>query len=155
MNRCIDCIPILIYGVYILYNAIGYKRKKEETLHRMSYPDAETTEMLGESIARSLATPMICCCSSTSLREYAHRVHKKTKSLCQRLYTLFTTHPHEHHMTYTGHALRALRRAVLMGKGAIGLCIHSVFPFLCEKSGTKVVDQLHEEIHQTKKKELK
>ena len=58
-------------------------------------------------------------------------------------------------MTYTGHALRALRRAVLMGKGAIGLCIHSVFPFLCEKTGTKVVDQLHEEIHQTKKKELK
>jgi len=116
----------------------------------MSYPDTETAEVIGESIARSLT----CRCSSTCLREYAHRVHKKTKSLCQRLYTLFTTHPHEHHMSYTGHALQALRKAILMGKGAIGLCIHSVFPFFCEKSGTKVVEQLYEEIH-PKKKELK
>jgi hypothetical protein len=57
-------------------------------------------------------------------------------------------------MSYTGHALQALRKAILMGKGAIGLCIHSVFPFFCEKSGTKVVEQLYEEIH-PKKKELK
>jgi hypothetical protein len=57
-------------------------------------------------------------------------------------------------MTYAGHALQALRRAIRMGKGAIGLCIHSVFPFLCEKTGTKAVEQLYEEIH-SKKKELK
>ena len=123
----------------------------------MSYPDTETSEEIGESVARSLHAVATTStrCSSTCLIEYAHRVHKKAKSVCQRLHTLFTTHPHEHHMTYTGHALRALRRAIIMGKGAISLCIHSVFPFLCEKTGTNVVNQLHEEIHQTKKRELK
>ncbi len=140
---------------------VEHLKKKEETLHRMSYPDAETTEVLGESIARSVSSvrdvvaPTVSCCSSACLREYASRVHKKTESLCQRLYVLFTAHPHENNMTYTRHALQALRRAILMGKGAIGFCIHSVFPFLCEKTGTKAVDQLYEEIHQTKKKELK
>lgn len=124
------------------------------TIHRMSYPDAETTEAIGESIARSvqtIASSKSQCCSVASLREYAERVHKKTESLCQRLYVLFTTHPHEQQMSYTGHALQALRRALRMGKGAIGLCIHSVFPFLCEKTGTNTVDQLYEEIHPTKK----
>ena len=129
----------------------------------MSYPDTETSEEIGESVARSLhavaTAPTRCAsacasaCSATALREYAFRVHKKTKSLCQRLHTLFTTHPHEHNMSYVGHALQALRRAIIMGKGAVGLCIHSVFPFLCEKTGTKAVEQLYEEIH-PKKREL-
>jgi len=115
----------------------------------MSYPDTETSEAIGESVARSLT----CRCSSVCLREYASRLHKKTETLCQRLYILFTSYPHEHNMTYAGHALQALRRAMIMGKGAIGLCIHSVFPFLFEKTGTKTVDQLYEEIH-PKKREL-
>lgn len=125
----------------------------------MSYPDTETSEEIGESVARSLhavaTAPTRCssACSATAFREYASRVHKKTKSLCQRLHTLFTTHPHEHNMSYAGHAFHALRRAIIMGKGAVGLCIHSAFPFLCEKTGTKVVEQLYEEIH-PKKREL-
>ena len=121
-------------------------------------PEIEELEMVGESVARSLqSTSAYCssaCCSSACLREYADRVHKKTQSLCQRLYILFTTYPHEHKMTYAGHALLSLRRFILMGKGAIGLCIHSVFPFLCQKTGDRVVEQLYEEIH-PKKKELK
>ena len=126
----------------------------------MSYPDTETTEALGESIARSVtsvkeaAGPMICCCSIDSIRKYADRVHKKTESLCQRMYVLFTTHPHEQHMTYAQHAAQALRMAYYMGKGALGLCVHSVFPFLCKKTGTNIVNQIHAEIHQTKKREL-
>jgi hypothetical protein len=125
-------------------------KKKEETQHRMSYPDTETSEEIGESVARSLhaINPTRC-----SLKECAKRVHRKTTSLCQRLYTLFTTHPHEQKMSYVGHAAQALRRAIIMGKGAVGLCIHSAFPFLCEKTGTKVVEQLYEEIH-PKKREL-
>ena len=125
----------------------------------MSYPDTETSEEIGESVARTLhavATAPTRCSSAfsaTALKEYAHRVHKKTKSMCQRLYTLFTTHPHEHQMSYVGHAFQALRRAIIMGKGAIGLCIHSTFPFLCEKTGTNAVEQLYEEIH-PKKREL-
>lgn len=119
-------------------------------------PEIEELEMVGESVARSLHAVATAPtrCSSVCFREYAHRVHKKTQSLCQRLYILFTTHPHEHQMTYTGHALHALHRAIRMGKGAIGLCIHSVFPFLCQKTGTNVVEQLYDEIH-PKKKELK
>lgn len=122
----------------------------------MSYPDTETAEAIGESVARSLHAVATAPtrCSTACLYEYAHRVHNKTTSLCQRLYTLFTTHPHEHNMTYARHALHALRRAIVMGKGAIGLCIHSFFPFLCEKTGTNAVDKLYEEIH-PKKKELK
>ena len=125
----------------------------------MSYPDTETAEAIGESVARSLHTvvtaPTRCssACSAVVFKEYAHRVHKKTKSLCQRLHTLFTTHPHEHNMSYLGHAVQALRRAIIMGKGALGLCIHSAFPFLCEKTGTNTVEQLYEEIH-PKKREL-
>lgn len=136
----------------------GYKEKRE-ALHRMSYPDTETSEEIGESVARSLHTiataPTRCsyACSATALREYAQRVHNKTKSLCQRLHVLFTTHPHEYNMSYMSHAFQALRRAVIMGKGAVGLCIHSVFPFLCEKTGTKAMEQLYEEIH-PKKREL-
>jgi hypothetical protein len=121
----------------------------------MSYPDTETAEAIGESVARSLHTVVTAPtrCSSVCFREYVQRVHNKTTSLCQRLYTLFTRHPHEHNMSYARHAIHALRRAVIMGKGAIGLCIHSVFPFLCEKTGTKTVDQLYDEIH-PKKREL-
>jgi hypothetical protein len=121
----------------------------------MSYPDTETSEEIGESVARSLHAIATAPsrCSSACFCEYAGRVRRKTESLCQRLYTLFTTHPHEHQMSYTGHAIHALRRAIIMGKGAIGLCIHSAFPFLCEKTGTKTVEQLYEEIH-PKKREL-
>jgi hypothetical protein len=111
----------------------------------MSYPDTETSEAIGESVARSL----MCRCSSECLREYASRLHKKTETLCQRLYILFTSYPHERNMTYAGHAVQTLRRAIIMGKGAIGMCIHSFFPFLCK--GTKVVDQLYEEIHPKKR----
>ena len=123
----------------------------------MSCPDKETSDVIGESVARSITivtTTSNRCCSAVALRDYASRVHKKTASLCQRLHTLFTAYPHEHHTTYTKHAVQALRKAILLGKGAIGLCIHSVFPFLCQKTGTDTVDQLYEEIH-PKKKELK
>jgi hypothetical protein len=115
----------------------------------MPCPDTETTEVIGESVARSLTST----CSAHALREYARRVHRKTESLCNRLYILFTTHPHEQRMTYAGHAVQALCRAIRMGKGAIGLCVHSVFPFLCEKTGSDTVKQLYEEIH-PKKREL-
>ena len=118
--------------------------------HMLCEKDTETSEMVAESVARSLHTinPTRC-----SLKECAKRVHKKTTSLCQRLHTLFTTHPHEQKMSYVGHAVQVLRQAIIMGKGAVGLCIHSAFPFLCEKTGTKAVEQLYEEIH-PKKREL-
>ena len=140
----------------------------------MPLPDDETTDMLTNSLAGTIhsltssasseassstsSAPFVCRCS-TCIREYAARVHKKTESLCQRLYVLFTRHPHEKQMSYAQHALYSLRMALHMGKGAIGLCIHSIFPFLCEKTGTRTVDMLHTEIHHTeihhtKKKEL-
>ena len=112
----------------------------------MSYPDAETTEVVGESIARTV-TSVKEAGAEACIHSLADTCSKKTKSLCQRMYTLFTRHPNENNMSYAGHALRALRMAARMGKGAIGLCIHSVFPFLCEKTGTNTIDRLHEEIH--------
>ena len=120
--------------------------------HMLCEKDTETSEMVAESVARSLHT-IATAPNRCSLKECVHRVHKKTKSLCQRLHTLFTTHPHEQKMSYVGHAVQVLRQAIIMGKGAVGLCIHSAFPFLCEKTGTKVVEQLYEEIH-PKKREL-
>lgn len=115
----------------------------------MTNPDEETTEMIGTSIANRVThsvEPFVCRCSAC-IREYAARVHKKTESLCQKMYTLFTRHPHEKQTSYAHHALHALRMALHMGKGAIGLCIHSIFPFLCEKTGTRTVDKLHAEMH--------
>jgi hypothetical protein len=50
-------------------------------------------------------------------------------------------------MSYAQHVLYSLRMALHMGKGAIGLCIHSIFPFLCEKTGSQTIDKLHAEIH--------
>jgi hypothetical protein len=97
----------------------------------------EDAEIVAESIVRTTHTAY----------EGADTLSKKAKSMCQRIYTLFTRHPHNHQMSYAGHALRALRMAARMGKGAVGLCIHSVFPFLCEKTGTNTVDRLHAEIH--------
>jgi len=119
--------------------------------------DEETTEMVAESIARtvsnvlttevSAAEPFICRCTKC-IREYSNRVHKKTESLCHKLYVLFTKHPHDHNLSYTQHAMRALRMALRLGKGAFALCVHSLFPFLCEKTGTNVIDRLYEELHQ-------
>jgi len=135
---------------------------KKEPHDRMTQPDQETTEMIADSLARTVsnvftteatdvtegtaAEPFICRCTKC-IREYSDRVQKKTESLCHKLYVLFTKHPHEHNMSYTQHALRALRMALRMGKGAFALCVHSLFPFLCEKTGTNVIDRLYQEIH--------
>lgn len=108
----------------------------------MAQPDEETTEVIGESVANTVRTV-----STVRLKEYAERVCTKTQSFCQRLYVLFTKHPHENQQSYVKHALHTLRMAFHMGKGAMGLCIHSVFPFLCEKTGTNVIEQMHAEIH--------
>ena len=113
----------------------------------MTQPDEETTEVIGESVANTVRNV-----STVSLKEYAERVRTKTQSLCNKLYTLFTKHPHENQQSYAKHALKAIHMALRMGKGAIGLCIHSVFPFLCEKTGTNTIERLHDEIHEEKEK---
>jgi len=132
----------------------------------ISEKDEETTQMAGESIARTAqpiveqlkhvattAQPLVDRCSN-GICEVAGRVHRKTQSICHRLHVLFTKHPKDNNMTYTRHALHALHLALRLGKGAVATCVHSIFPFLCEKTGTQTVDQLHEEIHQTKKRTL-
>ena len=135
--------------------------ERQNTLSQMlSEKDQETTEMVGESIARTVtsvqpiveqlkavAEPFVGR-STKCIREYSDRVQQKTESLCHKMYALFTKHPHDHNLSYTRHALRALRMAFRMGKGAFALCVHSLFPFLCEKTGTNTVDRLYEEIHQ-------
>jgi len=126
-------------------------------------PDTESVEMISDSLARTasnvsdttapiveqvkaVAEPFICRCTNC-IREYSSRVQNKTESLCQKLYTLFTKHPHQHNMSYVTHAMRALRMAFRLGKGAFALCVHSLFPFLCEKTGTNTVNSLYEEIN--------
>ena len=121
--------------------------------HMLCEKDEETTEMVGESIANTVnnvraTAPPVC-----NIKEYAEQVRMKTHSLCTKLYTLFTKHPHENQQSYAKHALKAIRMALRMGKGAIGLCIHSVFPFLCEKTGTNTIERLHDEIHEEEKSE--
>lgn len=74
-------------------------------------------------------------------------------NLKERLYELFTRHPHKNGMTYGSHWWRALKLSIKMGYGASCLLIHSIFPFLCETKGTDMVKELYEYVIYHKIKE--
>lgn len=87
----------------------------------MSNFDANTMDSIGESVVR--------------LHKYCN--------MKERLYELFTRHPHKNGMTYGVHWWRALKLSVKMGYGSFCLLIHSICPFLCETTGTDMVKELY------------
>ena len=78
-----------------------------------------------------------------NIRNSMIRMHNKC-NITKRLYELFTKHPHSNGMTYGGHWLRAIKLSLKMGYGSFCLLIHSIFPFLCETTGTNVVRELYD-----------
>lgn len=59
----------------------------------------------------------------------------------------FTRHPHEVGETYFEHMGVAARVGLKMAGGALACFVHAVFPFLCVRTGSSTIDQLHRQIH--------
>lgn len=88
-------------------------------------PDPETTDTISDSLART----------------YTH-VHTRVSNV---LYDMFTEHPHAQRLSYCQHFVRAARAALHTGRASLSFAIHSVFPFLFQKTGSTIVHQLHQE----------
>ena len=80
------------------------------------------------------------------------RLHNNC-NLSDKLNKLFTKHPNENGMTYKKHWWRAMKLSIKMAFGSVCLFIHSIFPFVCETTGTNVVKELYKylENHKFKK----
>ena len=55
----------------------------------------------------------------------------------------FTEHPASVDETYTEHMAMALGFAGRMFTGACGCLLHAFLPFLCLKTGSGIIDELH------------
>jgi hypothetical protein len=56
----------------------------------------------------------------------------------------FTEHPRSVGETYLEHGAFALRYGVKMTLGGLAALVHSVFPFLFEKTGSRITRELNE-----------
>lgn len=65
-------------------------------------------------------------------------------NLFKNIYKLFTRHPNKNGITYKSHWWRAMKLSIKMAFGSLCLLIHSIFPFLCETTGTNVVRELYD-----------
>ena len=61
---------------------------------------------------------------------------------------LFTRHPHSVNETYLEHLGFALGMAWRMAKGGAACLVHAFFPFLCEKTGSKIIREMNGMIEQ-------
>jgi hypothetical protein len=79
-----------------------------------------------------------------------HCINTALVSMCSRLenkvYNLFTNHPHSQNMTYINHLCIALKLSVKMGYGSFCLFVHSLFPFLYETKGSNIIKELYYKI---------
>ena len=66
------------------------------------------------------------------------------KSLWRFATTPFTAHPHSVGETYFEHGAFATRYGVKMTLGGIAALVHAVFPFLFEKTGSRITRELGE-----------
>ena len=55
----------------------------------------------------------------------------------------FTDHPHAVGESYLEHACFATRYGAKMTLGGIAALVHGVFPFLFEKTGSRITRELH------------
>ena len=67
-----------------------------------------------------------------------------------RLYLLFTSHPESQNMTYLVHFKRALSFSLKMSLGSLYLFIHALFPFLFERAGSDIIEELTIELKKNK-----
>jgi len=106
--------------------------------------DHESAEAVGQSVGKTL--------SRENLKECGKTCWTIVQDRCSRLVALFRQHPTEQGTTYGQHFLRASTMACQMAKGSTVLFIHAVFPFWFQSTGSDTVNQLHTEIHATKRK---
>ncbi len=57
---------------------------------------------------------------------------------------LFTSHPASVGETYSQHFGQAMSFSAAMLGGAICCAVHAFLPFLCEKTGSKIITNLHD-----------
>ena len=62
----------------------------------------------------------------------------------RQLQTLFTDHPATVGETYGQHLVSALGFSAAMLVGALACAVHAIFPFLCVKTGSATIVELHE-----------
>ena len=63
---------------------------------------------------------------------------------------VFTEHPATVGESYFQHMFRALGFGFRMVGAGMGCILHAIFPFICEKTGSKMIDCLHNEMHEVK-----
>lgn len=59
---------------------------------------------------------------------------------------LFTDHPASVNETYTEHAGFAFGFGLRMIAGGIACCLHGLFPFLFERTGSRIIITLHQRL---------
>ena len=59
----------------------------------------------------------------------------------------FTRHPREVGESYFQHFAAASRVGLKMAGGAAACFVHAVFPFLCVRTGSATIEQLHRDVH--------
>jgi hypothetical protein len=79
---------------------------------------------------------------------------QSTAEAILRCRAVWSTHPKQKGMTYTGHFYHALSMARRMAIGSIYLAIHSVFPFWFESAGSDVVKELYDELSSREMKDM-
>ena len=62
----------------------------------------------------------------------------------------FTDHPSRVGESYVQHMSRALGFGVRMVAAGLGCIVHAIFPFLCERTGSAMIDCLHSEMQAVK-----
>ncbi|MBL8516237.1 MAG: hypothetical protein JNM76_04620 [Betaproteobacteria bacterium] len=59
---------------------------------------------------------------------------------------LFTNHPASVNETYTEHAGFAFGFGLRMIAGGLACCLHGLFPFLFERTGSRIIISLHQHL---------
>ena len=72
-------------------------------------------------------------------------VIQSTAAAVIRFITVWSEHPQESGMTYFSHMRTALSMARKMAYSAVCLCLHAVFPFWCQTTGSTLISELHKE----------
>lgn len=65
----------------------------------------------------------------------------------QKICKLFTEHPRKKNMNYYQHMIRSLKFCLKMGIGSFYLLVHSIFPFIFENNGSKIIISLYKDIN--------
>jgi hypothetical protein len=73
---------------------------------------------------------------------------RRDKLLSMPVTEKFTAHPATVGETYGQHFAAAMGFSLGLMKASLCCALHAVFPFLCERSGSRCIEQLHERMVQ-------